>query len=80
MIYSNLEYVVLLVTTILLFAAFTRSYRARFFVLTAASLLFYSWLSLVECFVFFFVVVFSWAFLWAANQDPKRQWWWLGAG
>jgi alginate O-acetyltransferase complex protein AlgI len=79
-IYSNLEYVCLLVATILLFAAFTRSYRARFFVLTAASLLFYSWLSLVECLVFFFVVVFSWLFLWAANRDRERQWWWLGAG
>ena len=80
MIYSNFEYFVLLIATVLLFCAFSKSYLARFTLLTAASLLFYSWLSVVECFVFFFVVVFSWAFLWAAHRDPKRKWWWLGAG
>lgn len=80
MIYSNVEYIFLLATTVLLFAAFSRSYLARFWLLTGASLLFYSWLSLVECLVFFFVVVFSWLFLLAADRDPKRRWWWLGAG
>lgn len=80
MIYSNLEFIILLVSTVILFQLLKSSYRMRFLLLTVASLIFYSWLSVVECLVFFFVVFVSWLFLKISSLDPVRKRFWITLG
>jgi hypothetical protein len=64
-IYSNPEFLILFIPTLILFLAL-KNYSARFYVLLGASLLFYAWAGLEDTLVFFLVISSSWAAVYAS--------------
>ncbi|MBK9294678.1 MAG: MBOAT family protein [Oligoflexia bacterium] len=69
MIYSNPEFLILLIPTALLFLLLN-SYSLRFYLLLISSLLFYAWAGIFDTIVFVSVILFSWLSLWAAHKWP----------
>lgn len=69
MIYSNPEFFVLFFLTLAAFSL-SRAYTARFSILLAASLIFYSWAGFFDLAVFLSVVVVSWLSTLGAEKFP----------
>lgn len=69
MLYSNPEFFILFLLTFLLFRTLA-SFRARFFTLLIASVIFYSWAGVKDTFIFLFVVAVSWTAVFMAHRRP----------
>jgi alginate O-acetyltransferase complex protein AlgI len=78
-IYSNPEFLILFIPTLILFLAL-KNYSARFYVLLGASLLFYAWAGLEDTLVFFLVISSSWAAVYAANRFSNYKKAWITVG
>ena len=72
MLYSNPEFFLLFGVTLALFL-WLESYRARFALLLAASLVFYAWAGLFDFAVYLFVVTVSWTAVALARRHPARK-------
>ena len=80
MIYSTPHYIIFFLLTWAVFLLGSRSYRLRFFVLTAASLFFYSWAGVFDSLLFLFVVIISWLAIYAAEKFPVHRKAFLASG
>ncbi len=69
MVYSNPEFFVLFALTWALYSLFS-SYKPRFAVLLAASLVFYFWAGLFDGLIFLVVILISWLAVWGSEKRP----------
>lgn len=78
-VYSNPEFFVLFALTLAAYAL-ASSYKARFRVLLASSLLFYAWAGLFDAAVFVLVILVSWLAVWGSEKRPDWKRWLIPSG
>jgi alginate O-acetyltransferase complex protein AlgI len=79
MIYSQPEYLILLIAVAAI-CPLLRSYYARLWFLIAASLVYYAWAGLFDSLIFLAVVVSSWAAVALAKRYPRKRKIFLASG
>jgi alginate O-acetyltransferase complex protein AlgI len=78
-IYSNPEYFILLLLTLVTFCL-VPGYRFRLWLLIVSSFVFYSWAGFLDTLIFGAVIVIAWLSTWFAEKYPARQKPILGVG